>query len=124
MLKVKRGNSTIIYVPVTDVFEGTPITNLSSAIDVFFMVKKNRDDPDSEAIISKSFVGGVTVDDPITGTIKITLESADLDIDYGQFYYGVQIDYGAGNLIEIEIKDPTKKCADDIFIIANDIVDN
>ena len=69
-------------------------TALGVAVDltgatVFFTVKRNLQDADSKALISKDITSFTS---PTTGDVAITL--TDTDVDYvGEFFYDVKIKY-------------------------------
>lgn len=62
---------------------------------IFFTVKRNLEDEDSDALISKDIT---SFSSPLTGEFSIPLISTDVDY-IGEFFYDVKIKYATG-LIE------------------------
>ena len=61
---------------------------------VFFTVKRNLQDADSEALISKDITSFAS---PTTGDVAITLTASDVDY-IGTFYYDIKIKYTNGKI--------------------------
>jgi hypothetical protein len=53
-----------------------------------FMVKDDRDDPDTEALITKALTLSGT---PTDGTASLALTSTDTDIDPGTYYFDIKM---------------------------------
>lgn len=62
---------------------------------IFFTVKENLDDSDSDAKISKT-VSSHT--DPTNGATQITLSATDTNIDEGTYYYDFQMKTSGGTI--------------------------
>lgn len=118
-MDIKKGNSVTLRVAAQDI-DGNIITNLSTATVVKYMVKKNKTDADIDAEISKNLGSGITVDTPVTGTIEIILTSDDTDIDIGNYYQALQIEYSSTDKQEINIKEGN--CTINSLTIIQDIV--
>jgi len=79
------------------------ITNTSDeAIDltgatVFFTVKRNLQDTDAQALISKSVTSFTS---PTTGDLSITLLASDVDY-VGEFYYDIKIKSALGIITSV-----------------------
>lgn len=100
---VKKGNTIKLIFAIKD-SNGDPVTNLATAVKVKFMVKVNKTDLDSAAVISKSLVDGITVDDPATGDISVILTNSDTDISVGCYFFALQIEY-ASAIYELDSKE-------------------
>jgi len=88
-LTVKRKTDVTYSGTVTDE-DGTAV-NITSAT-IYFTVKKNKSDSDSEALIQNS--GSVT--DGASGTYTITLTDDNTDLDIGVYYYDVRFILSSG----------------------------
>lgn len=109
-MQLKKGNNaTIVFKEIKD-SDGNIITNLSTAAEVYFMIKQNEIDADIDAKLSKSLTGGgITVDDPEVGSVTVVVESGDTDnIDAGIYFMALQIVYSAMNQNEINITENNK----------------
>ncbi len=117
MLLIK-GNKYTLTIAITD-DAGAVLTNLGTATDVFFMVKKCIDDADIDALISKSLLGGgITIDTPITGSIQVVLDSNDTNITALSpkgYPVGVKIVYSATDKQSIDLSDETSEEVNKIF---------
>lgn len=101
---IKKGNTATLKVTVRDE-SGTLISDLASTTEIYFMLKNNATDLDAEAILSVSKTGGeITVDDPTTGIVKISLTSTVTDITAKQYSAALQLKYAASTQ-EINLKD-------------------
>ena len=102
--KVKRGNTSIQEIPIFDK-DGVLITNLADAEEIRFQVRETEDSPDF--IIEKglaSGVGGISVNDPDPGILKITIDPDDTTasgIETGKYVMGLQIKWS--NLLNWEV---------------------
>lgn len=59
----------------------------------FFTAKKNADDVDADAVITKDVDSHI---DATNGQTKITLSTSDTDIDVGDYYYDIEMKDGGG----------------------------
>lgn len=100
-MEVKRGNYKTFSILVKD-SDGDAVTDLATAIEILFQVKKNKTDLDADAIISVA-LADMTVDSPSTGYISIPLLTADTLVDVGTYFAGLQINYSASAKIEIAL---------------------
>ena len=104
-MNIKVGNQVKFIVAVKDV-NGAAVTDLSTATNVLFMIKKYITDPDSEAVVSKSLGSGITVDDPVTGSISILINSPDtVSLEPGTYYMGLEIVYSTDNRQEVYLQE-------------------
>lgn len=119
-MRLPKGSAQIFRVPLVDQ-TGAVITNLPSATDVRFMVKKKKTDLDVNAIVSKNIGNGVAIDTPVQGTVEITFDSQDTStVAVGQYYMGLQIQYSPTNYIEVFLNENGARS--DIFYIDQDVV--
>jgi len=116
--RLKKGNYKTYIISVKD-GDGNPITNLTSASDVLFMVKINKTDTDIEAIINKSISSGITVNDPEIGDIKVPLSDTDTDVDPQDYFVALEIQWTT-NVQEIDLKISSQ--VTDILEIFQDII--
>lgn len=84
-------------------FQATFTNNDGVAIDltegtVFFTVKEDLDDPDSQAIISKEYTSSSA---PTTGIMNIVLDNTDTDVEVGRYYFDIQFKK-SGNIFSTE----------------------
>ena len=118
-MRIKKENSSTINITVND-GDGDLVTNLATADDVKFMVKKKKTDTNANAVISKNIGNGVTINDPSVGIVKVTLTSTDTNIDIGFYFMALQIEYSATDIQEINLE--KDDCATDILEIYQDII--
>jgi len=111
---IKKGNSVVLTIAVRDGNKEL-LDNLTSATSILFMVKQNKTDPDSSAIISKSVGNGITINDPSLGYVSIVLNPTDTDQNTGDYYMALQLEWGAELHYEIDLSDET-------FTINQDII--
>ncbi len=104
-MRIKKQNSRTLKFLIRD-SEGTTITNLASAVEILFMLKQEPLDTDEEAkIVKRMTLGGVLVDNPEVGYLRVPLTSVDTNIPVFNYYCAVQIQWSATNIQEIEISD-------------------
>ena len=93
-----------LRVPVTD-STGAVVTNLATATAVYFMIKENRTDANTDALVNIP-AGQITVDDPIQGTVSVRILNGDTEgVEAGNYYMGLQIVYAGGIVQEINLKE-------------------
>ena len=95
------------------------VTDLSSAVDILFLVKNKKTDADEDAVISKS-KDDMSLNDPSTGYIKVSVTSADTSIDPGSYYVGLQVNYSSTEKIEIGLFEDGRETG--TFAIIQDVV--
>lgn len=93
-MKIKAANSVDLLFTINDT-NGVPITNLSTATAVKFMVKVNETDTDLASKISKSLSSGIVVDTPALGNIKVSLTSLNTTLPAGIYFMALQIEWGS-----------------------------
>ena len=105
MLRIKKGNQNIIDVAIRDA-DGNLITDLNTAVEITYMIKSDPDDDNTSALVTKTLTGGgIVIDTPSTGYVRITLEPTDTSsVEAGQWYHGLQINYSSTNIQEIWLK--------------------
>ena len=106
-MDLKIGNSVELIYAIKD-DNGNLITNLASMAQIKFMIKENADDLDAVALVSKILGAGVTADYPVTGYVRVIIDSADTiktpALVPGEKYMAVQIE-GATTKYEIDLKE-------------------
>lgn len=115
---VKKGNTVKLVFAIKDSNDDV-VTNLATAVKVKFMVKENKTDLDSAAVISKSLGAGITVDDPATGDISVILTDTDTDISVTCYFFALQIEY-ATEIYELNSKEDDQVTSK--FQIIQDII--
>lgn len=115
---VKKGNTVKLVFTIKD-SNGDSVTNLATAVKVKFMVKINKTDLDSSAVISKSLGAGITVDDPTIGDISIILTDTDTNIAVDCYFFALQIEY-ASAIYELDSKEDDQVTSK--FQIIQDII--
>jgi hypothetical protein len=91
--ELKVGNAVTLKVKVADKFDNI-INDLSTAEEITFMIKTELNDDDTEAKIHKRKTEGeIIVDSPETGYLSIYIDSEDATVDYGFYYWMVEVKY-------------------------------
>lgn len=98
MLEIIRGDSVKLEFKFSDI-DGKPI-DLTNG-DIFFTVKKDAKDLDSEAVIKKDFAFS---GDGKDGIVEIELESSETEIDTGVYSYDVQIKNKDGYIMSSQVE--------------------
>ena len=107
-MELKIGNYYKLIVAAKDQ-NGVTISNLSTVSAVKYMLKKNKLDADTDAIVTKDLLDGLSVDDPVTGSISVELVADDtIDVDPGDYFQAIQVEYSDDNQQEIKIKENGK----------------
>jgi len=107
-MKIKKGNATNFSITIKDKASNV-IEDLFNATNVYFMLKENQTDTDAVAVVSKSLndgvtSSGITVNNPTTGIINIAITKTDTNLNPGDYYPALQIEYPDFNQ-EIILKD-------------------
>lgn len=120
-MNLRKGNyMKLVIGPILD-YNKVVVTNLAGAPAVRFMLKKYQDDADIDAVLTKTLIIGITVNDPIIGCITIVINSADTELLPIQDYYiALQIEYSATNIQEVYIKE-NKKVIETISLVQDTI---
>ena len=116
---VKQGNTAIQDVLIKDK-DGNAVTNLDTATELKFQVKKKR--TDSVALIEKTKADGISVltgDD--LGKLRITLDPEDTEIAVEKYFCGLQIKFDANTIYEVNLTVDGRET--DIFRIVQDVVE-
>lgn len=92
MITIIRGDD--VTIPVTFKDSTGAAINLTGST-VYFTVKKNPDDLDAAAVISKDIV---THTNPTTGSTTISLTHAETSIAAGRYFWDLQIKDNAGKV--------------------------
>jgi hypothetical protein len=101
-MKIKSGSSCTLKFLIQDQ-DGNVIQNLSTATAVKFMVKLNKTDADTSALISKGLLNGIVVNSPSTGYVSVTLVAADTaSLTAGNYFFGLKIEYPGTPLVKYE----------------------
>jgi len=104
-MQVKIQNAFIINAPILDE-NGAVVTDLATATNIYYMIKKKQTDPDGSALVTKINGGGITVDSPVVGTLKIQVDSPDTaNIKPGTYYHAIQIVYSSANKQEVYLEE-------------------
>lgn len=91
VIKRIKGDTVDLDIQLFDVEDNE--INLTGCT-VFFTVKRNIQDADSKALISKDITSFTS---PITGDVAITLTATDVDY-VGEFFYDIKIKYTNGKI--------------------------
>lgn len=101
---IKKGNTSVQDIPIYDK-DGVLITNLAIATEIKFQIKKNK--TDAAALVEKtdSTGGGIEVNTPSTGYLRITLlpEDTGVTLSKGDYYMACQITWSATEIYEVDI---------------------
>ena len=94
-MDVKKENYVTFQMgPVIDV-NGAIIINLATTTEVTFAVKTDKTDIDADALILKrKTLGELTVDDPDTGYVTVTLSDSDTNL-LGDYFMALQLEWAA-----------------------------
>lgn len=117
--KVKKGNTSIQDIPIYQRDGTTLETNLAGAVYIKFQVCAAKK---SAAIIEKTVGSGITVDSPNTGYIRIKLLPTDTAINPGDYWMGLEVNFGADDNYETRIK--VNDVETELFEIEQDVVNS
>lgn len=100
--KVKRGNTSVQEMEIVDK-EDVRLTNLALATEILFQIKNKK--TDTTALLEKTAVpgGGIEVDTPSEGHLRITLSPTDTNLALGHYYMALQIKWSAIDIYEVKI---------------------
>lgn len=105
-MKIKRGNDQDLIFTVVDQ-NNVLRQDLSLVTAAHFVLKRQKTDANINAVVSKSLGSGIAVNDPGKGQIKVSLSSADMQIEAREYYCALQIVLSAKtyelNLIDNEL---------------------
>jgi hypothetical protein len=93
---IKRVKGDTYSLDITIEYANGNAVNLTGAT-VFFTVKRNIQDTDAQALISKTITSFTS---PTTGQVSITLLAADVDY-VGEFYYDVKVKFSTGDIASV-----------------------
>ena len=116
--KVVKGNTSIQDIPVYD-RDGTLVTNLASATEIKFHVKTSNTVTAKTIEVTKTG-GGIVVDTPSSGYIRITLTPTLTAITVGTYVMALEITWSATSVYECRIYIDNKETK--TFEIEQDIV--
>jgi len=122
-MQIKKGNYTILEIGIKDE-NNKYITDLSTATEIYYMIKENQADTNIDALVTKTKTdGGIIIDTPSTGFCRIILNAGDTEnIEPGFKYHGFQIKYSNDDIKEIWIKSENSNVFDDRIEILQDII--
>jgi len=115
-----RGNTSIQDIAIRD-SDGVLVTNLAAAVEIRFEVK---DEEEGVALISKTAAsaGGIDVDTPSQGYLRITIDPADtFTLNPGNYYMALQIMWSSALIYELKFRD-SAGIETDRFVIEQDII--
>ena len=115
--KVKKGNTSEQDFAVYQKDGVTLVTNLGDVTAIEFnvcSVKKGA------AIITLTEGAGIVVDSPSSGSVRITLEPTDTDIEPGDYWMGLQLTWSATEVYECVLYVDGIETED--FVVEQDIV--
>ena len=94
MLEIFRKDTSTIVIHIKDE-NGVTLSDLATATDVRFLVKKNAADLNSAAIITKYIGSGLTINDPATGDVTVVLSAGDTTQLADTYVMGLKVKYAA-----------------------------
>jgi len=118
--KIIRGNTSIQDIAVRDK-DGALVTNLAAAVEIKFAVKETEEGAE---LITKTAAsaGGIDVDTPSQGYLRITIDPADtFHIDPARYYMALQIMWSSVLIYELKFRD-ANGVETDRFEIEQDII--
>jgi len=102
---VRKGNTSVQDIPVKDK-DGVLVQNLAAADEIKFQVKEAKSDVTPLIAKTKGVAGGIQVDTPSTGYLRITLKPTDTAITVEKYFMALQIKWSDDllweTIIEIE----------------------
>lgn len=94
-MKIKAGNDCKLKILVKDK-AGNTITNLADADDIVCQIKTAKDAV-TPTIEKKESGGGILVNDPSTGYLKVIIAEADTQSKVAEYYIGVEVQWTGNN---------------------------
>ena len=120
MPSIKIQNAVLFQTAVVDQ-NGTIITNLATATDIYYMIKINPTDADVDALVTKTVGAGITVNAPTLGSLSIQIDSPDTaNIPVGTYYHAIQVVYTPLNKQELYLFENGKP--NDTINLTQDII--
>ena len=120
MPTIKIQNAILFEAPVVDQ-DGNIVTNLATASNIYYMIKRKKTDADIDALVTKSVGSGVTVNSPIIGTLSIQINSPDTaSIVPATYYHAIQIVYTPNNKQELYLYENGKQ--NDTITFIQDVI--
>jgi len=121
-MRIKKGNQIKTQIEIIDI-DKNPVTNLATAATVTFMLKKNITDLDVNAVLTKTLANGVSVNNPVLGSVLVTIDTPDtVNINPGTYYMALQIVYTGVNHQEVDLTESDD--AIETVEIVEDIIDD
>lgn len=114
--KVKKGNTSVQDMAIYDK-EGVLVTNLDVATSIKFQVKETKK---GIAKIAKTETDGITVNSPLPGWLRITLNPVETDLIAKEYVMAVQIVWSPTEKYEARIYIDNEET--DKFVIEQDII--
>lgn len=100
--EIKRGN-TKVFNPLIRDKAGAIVSNLGAAVALKFEIKK--EEKAATALITKTLGAGITINDPSTGYVKITLKPSETIVPAAGYYYlALEIRWSADVVYEVALK--------------------
>ncbi|MBN2160655.1 MAG: hypothetical protein JW807_14800 [Spirochaetes bacterium] len=88
---------------------GNLVQNFNLAENIIFVIKKEKTDSDTEALIKAEFGDGITLNAP-AATINVQKDSDSMDnLEPGTYFIAIQVEYSENNRIELELTENGKK---------------
>lgn len=100
---VKKGNTSIQNIPVKDK-NGDLVEDLASTTEIKFQVKENKADVTPKISKTKGVAGGIEVDTPSTGYVRITLKPSDTNITVREYFMALEVKWSDVLLYETIIE--------------------
>ena len=100
---IKKGNTSVQDIPIYDK-AGVLVTNLVDAEEIKFQIKKNK--VDAAALVEKTADSGITVNTPLAGWLRITLNPDDTGttLSVGDYFMALQIKWSVTEIYEVDIE--------------------
>lgn len=93
LVKIKRGKTVNIEAMCLD-RNGDIVTDLTSILSAYFVVKKRKKQPAWDIIVTHFHLIGQSViylNNPAPGWVKVYIKAADTEIDVGVYYMALQL---------------------------------
>ncbi len=119
-MEIIKQDSKIFTIPLQD-SNNDPITNLAECSEIVFVLKKEQSDIEPVIKITKTG-GGIEVNNPVVGSVKLNITAIDSNIEVGSYYIALKLIYSATNKITISLSENNKKI-ERFKILQNTITD-